>query len=573
VNEHLNSERSIGGATTSRLSRRRFLKRVVVASGLMSAGSGLLAACSPAPAASPTAAAKPAEVAKPAEAGKPAPAAQPAATTAPAVGQPAAAGSVVLALDNEPRTMENWHAYSSYGYPVIRNVEEALLNRDPKSNQLVGELATKWELINPSTGRFQLRKGATFHVGSPFNAESAAYAVNWTWDKTNAFEMRAFIGPEMNATAVDEYTLDVATASPDPILPSRLYFSPLVSMKLLKETPDQYPNKAVGTGPYRFVEWIRGQHIKLEVNPDWWGHRAADALGAATIKNVTFVARPEQEVRGAMVKTGEADFARWLLGERCKELSHCVSGPSIETIFIRLDTNHPSLSDIRVREAIGLAIDKNAIMETVSGGGSVARQLVGPSVVGYNPALEPIPSDPARAKQLIAEAKAAGTPVDAQLHVMSRAGKIQRVQEVAENVAAGLKQIGLPNIKISIPENITYQDTFSQKPVPPERGMIAIHTHGTELMDYSATVSSYYVTDGKNTTFDDPEVDVMHKAALPLTGAEREKAYQAIAARVAKNMNTIPLGQPNFFYGLSDRLQWESRIDGFILLKEMSLKA
>jgi peptide/nickel transport system substrate-binding protein len=212
-------------------------------------------------------------------------------------------------------------------------------------------------------------------------------------------------------------------------------------------------------------------------------------------------------------------------------------------------------------------------MDTLIGGGTVARQLVGESVVGYNPAVEPIPFDPARAKQLVAEAKAAGTPVDAQLHIMARAGKIQRVQEVAENIAAGLKQVGLPNLKISIPENITYQDTFSQKPVPPERGMIAIHTHGTELMDFSATVSSYYVTDGKNTTFDDPEVDAMHKAALPLTGAEREKAYQAIAARVAQNRNTIPLGQPNFFYGLSDRLQWQSRVDGFILLKEMTLKA
>src|SRR5215217_5302987 len=159
VNEYLSSEQSIDGTTRSRLSRRRFLERVVVASGLLSASSGLLAACCPAPAASPTAAAKPADVAKPADAAKPAPAAQPAATTAPAVGQPAAAGSVVLALDNEPRTMENWFSYSSYGYTVLRNVEEALINRDPKTGELVGELATKWEQTKPTTWRFTLRQG------------------------------------------------------------------------------------------------------------------------------------------------------------------------------------------------------------------------------------------------------------------------------------------------------------------------------------------------------------------------------------------------------------------------------
>jgi hypothetical protein len=103
--------------------------------------------------------------------------------------------------------------------------------------------------------------------------------------------------------------------------------------------------------------------------------------------------------------------------------------------------------------------------------------------------------------------------------------------------------------------------------------MIAIHSIGTELMDYSEVISNYYIINGKNTSFDDPQIDAMQKAALPLSGAEREKAYQALAAHVAKNMNMIPIGQPNFSFGLSDRLQWQSRMDGFILLKEMSLKA
>jgi peptide/nickel transport system substrate-binding protein len=574
VNEHPYTDRSINEVATPKLSRRRFLERVVVVSGLLSASSGLLTACSPAPAASPTVApTKPVEAAQPAAAAKPAPTAQPAATTAPAAGKPTAAGSVVLVVDNEPRTMENWFAYSTYGYPVLRNVEEALINRHPKTSELVGELATRWEQANPTTWRFTLRQGVKFHDGSPFNAEVAAYVTNWTWDKANAFDMRSRLGPEFEAKAVDEYTLDVTTASPDPILPSRLYFSPLVSMKLLKESPDQYPLKAVGTGPYRFVEWVKGQHLKLEVNPDWWGHTASDAYGKATIKDVTFVARPEQDVRAAMLKTGEADFARWLLSDRCREMPQCVVGSSIETVLIRLDTNHPSLSDLRVREAIGLAIDKKSIMDTFIGGGTLARQLGQQGMLGYNPSLEPIPFDPARAKQLIAEAKAAGTPVDAKLHVMSRAGKIPRIQEIAEYVAAGLKQVGLPNIEISIPDAIKYQDTFVEKPIPPERGMVAIHSVGTELLDYSEVVSNYYVINGKDTSYDDPQIDALQKAALPLTGAEREKAYQALAVYVAKNMNMIPICQPNFSFGLSARLQWQSRMDGFILLKEMSLKA
>jgi len=140
-------------------------------------------------------------------------------------------------------------------------------------------------------------------------------------------------------------------------------------------------------------------------------------------------------------------------------------------------------------------------------------------------------------------------------------------------MAASLKQIGLPNLQISIPDAIKYQDTFMEKPIPPERGLIAIHSIGTELLDYSEVISNFYVINGKGTSMDDPEIDAMQKAALPLTGAEREQAYQALAARVAKNMNIIPICQPNFNFGLSDRLQWQSRMDGFILLKEMALKA
>jgi peptide/nickel transport system substrate-binding protein len=242
-------------------------------------------------------------------------------------------------------------------------------------------------------------------------------------------------------------------------------------------------------------------------------------------------------------------------------------------VFVRLDTNHPSLSDIRVREAIGLAIDKKTILDTLIGGGTLASQLVGPSALGFNPDLKPIPYDPARAKQLIADAKAAGVPIDAPVTVMGRAAYIQRINEIAETVAGQLKAVGLPNVKINIPEQQAFQDIMTQRPIPPERGMIAIHMHGNELMDYAATVNSYYATAGKNWTLEDPEVDAMHKAALPLTGPEREKAYQAIAAKVAKNMNIIPIGQPNFFFGLGPRLQWQSRMDGFILMKEMTLKA
>jgi peptide/nickel transport system substrate-binding protein len=564
----------------SRLSRRAFLRRLALAGGLLTGAAGLAAACSPAQAPSPTApAAKPTDgpkpaaptaAAKPAEAAKPtqAPQAAPAAKA-----KPEPKGSLVIALPEDTRSLQMWEGYSTYGSPVLRNVGESLTNRDPKTNQLVGELATRWEQTNPTTWRFTLRQGVKFHDGSPFNAEAAAFGLNHTWNKEANFQIRSFIGPELNAKPADEYTLEVTTEAPDPILPGRFYFSPIPSMKALKEKPDDYPLKPIGTGPYRFVEWAKGQHFKLEANPDWWGHSAADAHGAASIKDVTMVIRPEREVRTAMIQRSEADLARWVTGEQCKTAPQCASGPSVETIFLRMDTMHHLMKDRRIREAIALSIDKDAIINGLMGGGELAAQLVGPGAVGFNPNLKPYPYDLARAKQLVAEAKAEGAPVDSELTLYVRRGAWIRIEEAAEATAEMIKQAGLPNINARVLEVAAFSDLWSApKPISPDRGMLGISSHGNEILDLSTTARNFYTCDGRSSGHCDTVAEEMGTRALPLTGEARDKAYQELAKYIYDDYATVPIGYPTFYFGLTNRLQWAPRRDGLLLVKEMALK-
>ena len=127
----------------------------------------------------------------------------------------------------------------------------------------------------------------TFHDGSPFNAEVAADGVNFTWSAENAFDIIQFMGPQISATVVDEMTIDVSTEEPDPILPARLYFAPLPNMVQVEERPDSLPNEPIGTGPYQFVEWVRGDHISLTAYPEWWGNGDPEAaFGQQSIKDV-----------------------------------------------------------------------------------------------------------------------------------------------------------------------------------------------------------------------------------------------------------------------------------------------
>ena len=229
----------------------------------------------------------------------------------------------------EPDTLENWKAYSTDGHPILRNVQEALLNRDPVTNELVGELATAWEQTDDRTWRFTLRQGVTFHNGDPFNAEVAAFGINYTWSPENEFEIYQFIGPNMTATAVDEYTVDVATVEPDPILPVP---------PLLLADPEHDPGPGAAgharapsrsaPGPTPSSSGTAGQYIRITANPDWWGLTAEDAGGHGHDqgRRVRLPGRVDRCARPRSV-AGEAQIGRFLAPEDCETTPNCVSVP------------------------------------------------------------------------------------------------------------------------------------------------------------------------------------------------------------------------------------------------------
>lgn len=491
----------------------------------------------------------------------------------PVIAQEAAPeGKIVISLAAEPSTLENWNAYSLDGHPVLRNIFEALLNRDPATNELVGELAAAWEWTDDKTIRFTIREGVTFHDGTPFTAQQAADGLNYTWSSENAFDIIQFMGPQISATVVDETTLDVSTEEPDPILPARLYFSPLPQMEHVTASPDTLADEPIGTGPYQLVEWARGERIVLTAYPEWWGNADPEsALGRQAIKDVEYVWRPESTVRAAQVTAGEAQIARFLAPEDCATEPVCKESPSVETVFLRLDTMHPVMSDIRVREAIGLAVDKERLVEQIFGGGEVATQLVGPSAVGYNADLTALGYDMDRAKELVAEAAADGVPIDMEITVAVRRGAYPRNEELGEYVAQQLNEIGL-NARTEVIEHAAYQEQYvmNYDEIPEDRGWIGTLSHGNEMMDVSQTFSGYYRCDGGVSTFCNEEIDAMTDEAAPITGDGRAAALAAVTEAFMAQIPVIPIVHLPLFYGLAANLNWEPRLDGFMLVKEMS---
>ena len=377
----------------------------------------------------------------------------------------------------------------------------------PVTNELVGELATAWEWRDERTLRFTLREGVTFHNGDPAHRRGAAFGINYTWSPDNAFDIAQFMGSQITAAAVDELTLDVRPPSlTRSCRPSLLRAAPTCAGRRATRLAADEP---IGTGPYQFVEWARGDHISLTAFPDWWGNADPEAaLGAQSIKDVEYVWRPESTVRAAQVTAGEAQIGRFLAPEDCATTPVCKEALSVETVPLRLDTVHPTMSDIRVRQAIAHAIDKQSGRPVLRGwrrGHPVGRPVRDRLQRGAGAtSLRPRAGDSSwsRGRGRWRAGRHGG-------RVAVRQGAYLRDEELGEYVANQLNEIGL-NATTEVIEHAAYRSSTLCPTTKSRRSRLDRHPrHGNEMMDVGLTASAWYRCDGGVATYCDPELDAM----------------------------------------------------------------
>jgi peptide/nickel transport system substrate-binding protein len=239
--------------------------------------------------------------------------------------------------------------------------------------------------------------------------------------------------------------------------------------------------------------------------------------------------RSESSVRAAMIAKGEADMAASVDPVDATP-ENSVAYPNNETTALRLDGTQAPLDDIRVRKAIGLAMERQAIVDVLFDGNALpAAQLIPAGVVGYNDRLEPLRADPSAASELVAEAREDGVPVDRQITLVARNNQFPRVAETAEAMQYELGQIGL-NVKILMLDTAA-QLSYQLRPFPENVGPIAaLVMHGNQAGDAAFTTSQYLRSDGPQSYFGTPELDGMIEAAGELSGQARQDAFAEIFA-------------------------------------------
>ncbi|MFQ8432206.1 ABC transporter substrate-binding protein [Amaricoccus sp. W119] len=412
---------------------------------------------------------------------------------------------------------------SNIGRIIMQNVNETLTQYDVTGGQgVLPRLAESWEDQGNGTWRFNLRQGVTFSDGSAFDAADVKHSFERAMSDQLSCETPRYFGEtKLTFNVVDDNTVDVTAEPAQPILPLLLSLVTIVP----SETPVEFVREPVGTGPYALTSWEPGQSIVLERRDDYWGE-------APAVEKATYVFRTDPAVAAAMVTQGEADLAPSISAVDATDPETDVSYLNSETLYLRLDSSIAPISDKRIREALNLAIDREAFIGTLLPEGTeVAVAMVPPTTLGWNPDVKPFAYDPERAAALVEEAAADGVPTDTTLHLIGRSNLFPGVVEVVEAMTQMLQEVGL-NVEVQMIE-VAQQEELYNKPFPENRPpqMLAVQ-HDNSRGDPVFSMFFKYASEGRQSGIADPKVDEMIAAATAATGDERTKAWQDLIAYV-----------------------------------------
>lgn len=392
---------------------------------------------------------------------------------------PAMAAEVTIGIRSEPSSMDPYFHNLGPNNAMIGHVFERLIDFDSKQ-QLIPALATSWEAVSDTVWELKLRPNTKFHDGSDFTADDVLYS----FERADGYEggnssFRIYTKGK-TLTKVDDLTIRIETEQPYPLMPNDLTTVMIMSSEA-QGTGDPAKNKGIeakdfndgtatiGTGPYKFVEWNKGDSIVLEKNPDYNGSFRQDW------DQVTFKFIPAEPARVAALLAGDVDMIdnvptvdiERLKSDPDLDLSQGVSN---RVIYLHLDQfrdqspfvtdtdgnpiDQNPLKDPRVRQAISHLINRGAIVERVMEGVAIpAGQLLPEGFFGRSPNLEPDAYDPAAAKALLEEA---GWGDGFGLTIHGPNDRYINDAKIAEAVAQFLTANGIPTQVETMPKNVYF---------------------------------------------------------------------------------------------------------------------
>ncbi len=437
----------------------------------------------------------------------------------------------------------------------------------PQYTKVVPALATSWTLSKDGlTYTFKLRPGVKFHDGTDFNAEAVKFNLERALDPSVRNPNRYYftdIDPGRIETP-NSLTVVLHLKQPSPTLIPRIasgyggaeMVSPAAVKKLGNDKLGLGPFEA-GTGPYMFKEWVRGDHITLVKNPNYWGRKPY-------FDTVIFRVVPNAGTRETMLRAGDIQIAFAppapdLPALRRDTALRVIEGPSDRDIFIGLNNRWGPLKDVRVRQALNYAVNKQAIIHSILFGlGTVLESPTTPLLFGYTK-LQPggWPFNPVQAKKLLAEA---GYPQGFAVSFRTPTGRYIQDYQFAQGIAAQLANVG---IKAQI-QTTDWPSYIRWLTTPLEQTPLKIFVLGwaTGYLDadgelFGQFYSRQWPPNGLESTFyKNPKVDELLLAGQSTVDPKKRlEIYKEVQEQIWKDAPWIFLWSQNFYLVVSSHLE------------------
>jgi peptide/nickel transport system substrate-binding protein len=454
------------------------------------------------------------------------------------------------------------------GVPVVsqlHSIGDALLGQDG-SGKIGPRLATSWKLIDDRTWEFKLRPGVKFHNGEPFTSQSVKFTYERVIDPKNKFSRAVRLSLVTGVETPDELTVRVKTSAPFPLLPfgvSQIPIQPAAYFTQVGEAA--YEAKPIGTGPFKLVEWTPNQRIVYEANKEYWGDKAF-------IDKLIFKYIPDASTRLAALQAGEVDIMNQVpidvattLDTATTKLASVNVAAGLTFTFNLLEEG--PLRDLRVRQAIDMAIDRETLFKSLyKGYGAVLDgQITTAGSVGYNPALKRTNYDPEGAKRLLA---AAGFATGLSFELNAPVNKYAADRDITLAVAAQLKAVGIqanPNVM----EYATFSGLASTKKL---KGM---HLIGWYNLGDAESAMTQFLSTSPYGYWSFPEFDsTLTKARSELDAPKREELLRQSAVILQRELPGAMMLQFPSLYGVNKRVKgFSPRSDEYVIdLNKVSLE-
>ena len=434
---------------------------------------------------------------------------------------------------------------------VTCQIFDTLLQVNPETKELEPQIAESWEQTDDLTYVFKIREGVKFHDGSEVTTADVKFSLDRAINSAAVSYIVDFIE---SVTDNGDGTVTIKTKAPyGPALRNlAIPFAAIVPKALVEADEANFILNPVGSGPYQFVEWKQGDHVTMKAFDDYYA-------GKAATENLIMKVVPEAAQRSIALETGEVDVSYDLsvndipkVEENPDLVANVIS--SLSCTYLSFNLNKAPFDNPKVREAISVAIDRQALVDTIkSGVGQPADAIIAPDVFGYYSTGVP-EYNPERARELLAEAGYADG-FSTTLWVNDNQGSI----ELCSAIMAMLMDVGI-DCELKTSEFGSFISSTSAGEHDIACFGWTTSSGDADYTYYSLEHSSQQGAPGNRSFISDPEVDqLIEDARSSSDEATRKELYQKLAIKLAEYNNNMPILYTAVNVGAS------KNVEGFVM--------